>query len=102
MNKVNRYDFCHLGQGEYTVMPEGDGAFVTYTDYHILLAERDTLNQQVVNLAVESATLRSELILSQQKSDIYDMLREDHSLSGSLAEFVDWQARYIAHLESRQ
>lgn len=35
-----------------------------------------------------------------QKADIYDMLREDYGLQGSLVEFVDWQAKRIAELEA--
>lgn len=37
-----------------------------------------------------------------QKADIYDMLRQDYGLQGSLVEFVDWQAKRIADLESRE
>ncbi|EOE7354870.1 ead/Ea22-like family protein [Enterobacter hormaechei] len=35
-----------------------------------------------------------------QKADIYDMLRQDYELHGSLVEFVDWQAKRIAALEA--
>ncbi|WP_284958463.1 hypothetical protein [Enterobacter cloacae] len=31
-----------------------------------------------------------------QKADIYDMLRQDYGLQGSLVDFVDWQAKRIA------
>ncbi|MGP8953531.1 ead/Ea22-like family protein [Enterobacter mori] len=37
-----------------------------------------------------------------QKADIYDMLRQDYWLQGSLVDFVDWQAKRIADLESRE
>ena len=37
-----------------------------------------------------------------QKADIYDMLRQDYELQGSLVDFVDWQAKRIADLESRE
>ena len=37
-----------------------------------------------------------------QKADIYDMLRQDYELHGSLVEFVDWQAKRIAELEARE
>lgn len=37
-----------------------------------------------------------------QKADIYDMLRQDYALQGSLVDFVDWQAKRIAELESRE
>ena len=37
-----------------------------------------------------------------QKADIYDMLRQDYELHGSLVDFVDWQAKRIAELEARE
>lgn len=37
-----------------------------------------------------------------QKADIYDMLREDYGLNGSLVDFVDWQAKRISELEEKQ
>ncbi|EPH0682765.1 ead/Ea22-like family protein [Enterobacter hormaechei subsp. steigerwaltii] len=37
-----------------------------------------------------------------QKADIYDMLRQDYELHGSLVDFVDWQAKRIAELEARR
>ncbi|HFN3851210.1 ead/Ea22-like family protein [Escherichia coli] len=37
----------------------------------------------------------------EQKADIYDMLREDYEINGSLVDFVDWQSKRIAELESR-
>ena len=37
-----------------------------------------------------------------QKADIYDMLRQDYGLQGSLVEFVDWQAKRIAELERKE
>ncbi|QFG06756.1 hypothetical protein CPT_Mulock_054 [Klebsiella phage Mulock] len=41
---------------------------------------------------------------AQAKADIYDMLRDDYGLREKgvgLADFVDWQAKRIAELESR-
>ncbi|HBX7643230.1 TPA: hypothetical protein MIG29_03375 [Klebsiella pneumoniae] len=41
---------------------------------------------------------------AQAKADVYDMLRDDYGLRGKgvgLADFVDWQAKRIAELESR-
>lgn len=41
---------------------------------------------------------------AQTKADIYDMLRDDYGLREKgvgLADFVDWQAKRIAELESR-
>lgn len=40
---------------------------------------------------------------AQAKADVYDMLRDDYGLRGKgvgLADFVDWQAKRIAELES--
>lgn len=34
-----------------------------------------------------------------QKADIYDMLRQDYGLQGSLVDFVDWQAKRIADFQ---
>lgn len=34
-----------------------------------------------------------------QKAEIYDMLRADYELEGSLVDFVDWQAKRIEMLE---
>lgn len=38
----------------------------------------------------------------EQKADIYDMLREDYEINGSLVDFVDWQSKRIAELEARK
>ncbi|HHR0585038.1 TPA: hypothetical protein ACS1EX_000822 [Klebsiella oxytoca] len=41
---------------------------------------------------------------AQAKADVYDMLRDDYGLREKgvgLADFVDWQAKRIAELESR-
>ncbi|MCC8228794.1 ead/Ea22-like family protein [Enterobacter mori] len=35
-----------------------------------------------------------------QKADIYDMLRQDYGLQGSLVDFVDWQRNHITELEA--
>lgn len=46
----------------------------------------------------------AELEKAQIKADVYDMLRDDYSLREKgvgLADFVDWQAKRIAELESR-
>lgn len=50
-----------------------------------LLAERDAKDKRI-----------SEL---EQKAEIYDMLRTDYELEGSLVDFVDWQAKRIEMLE---
>lgn len=50
-----------------------------------LLAERDADKKRIAEL--------------EQKADIYDMLRADYELEGSLVDFVDWQAKRIEMLE---
>jgi|GEM_PF-2484622 len=47
----------------------------------------------------DAAELIAALEQTQQKASVYDMLREDYSLSGSLADFVDRQATRITYLE---
>ncbi|HCB0987283.1 TPA: hypothetical protein MYN37_002915 [Klebsiella variicola subsp. variicola] len=51
-----------------------------------------------------SAELVEALEKAQAKADVYDMLRDDYGLREKgvgLADFVDWQAKRIAELESR-
>lgn len=53
-----------------------------------------------VELAAENVALEK----AQTKADVYDMLRDDYGLREigvGLADFVDWQAKRIAELESR-
>ncbi|HIG5936422.1 hypothetical protein [Klebsiella pneumoniae] len=50
------------------------------------------------------AELVQALEKAQAKADVYDMLRDDYGLREKgvgLADFVDWQAKCIAELESR-
>ncbi|TAH96973.1 hypothetical protein EYD19_23960 [Klebsiella pneumoniae] len=50
------------------------------------------------------AELVEALEKAKAKADIYDMLRDDYGLREKgvgLADFVDWQAKRIAELESR-
>lgn len=50
------------------------------------------------------AELVEVLEKAQTKADVYDMLRDDYGLREKgvgLADFVDWQAKRIAELESR-
>ena len=52
----------------------------------------------------EFSALVEALEKAQAKADIYDMLRDDYGLREKgvgLADFVDWQAKRIAELESR-
>nr|WP_228725703.1 ead/Ea22-like family protein [Klebsiella grimontii] len=62
------------------------------------------LYQQVEAKDKRNAELVEALEKAQQKADVYNMLREDYNLRGKgigLANFVDWQAKRIAELESR-
>lgn len=81
-----------------------------------LLDELEAAEKRITKLSTERAkgveTLQSELIQARiraeaaekriaelsQKADIYDMLRQDYELHGSLVDFVDWQAKRIAEL----
>ncbi|WP_241211103.1 hypothetical protein [Enterobacter roggenkampii] len=74
---------------------------------HWLMSLKDT--NMLAKLALRSVSLLDELEAAEkrigelsQKADIYDMLRKDYELHGSLVEFVDWQAKRIAELEARE
>ncbi|OXV23943.1 hypothetical protein [Enterobacter kobei] len=63
----------------------------------------------IQQMALDAVTLLDELDAKDrriaelsQKADIYDMLRQDYELQGSLVDFVDWQAKRIAELEARE
>ncbi|MFW7230050.1 hypothetical protein ACMGGA_03765 [Citrobacter sp. BNK-39] len=60
------------------------------------------LELKITDMAVQLANAESKCRELKQKSDIYDMLRKDYGLKGSLVEFVDWQAKRIAELEARE
>ncbi|HHB7474726.1 TPA: hypothetical protein ACN7LM_004024 [Klebsiella pneumoniae] len=57
-----------------------------------------------VAIAERMKALVEALEKAQAKADVYDMLRDDYGLREKgvgLADFVDWQAKRIAELESR-
>lgn len=65
-------------------------------------------NVSIVDECGQAAQMITALVealeKAQQKVDVYDMLREDYGLCEKgvgLADFVDWQAKRIAELESR-
>ncbi|WP_261804245.1 hypothetical protein [Klebsiella variicola] len=68
-----------------------------------------TVHKSKINLIslanpVSVLALVEELEKAQTKADVYDMLRDDYGLREKgvgLADFVDWQAKRIAELESR-
>ncbi|HIF6942982.1 TPA: hypothetical protein ACX39F_000017 [Klebsiella pneumoniae] len=76
------------------------------------ITELAQLRAELSNPAIGSKDHLRKLALSlvealekaQAKADVYDMLRDDYGLREKgvgLADFVDWQAKCIAELESR-
>ncbi|MFM3112234.1 ead/Ea22-like family protein [Klebsiella pneumoniae] len=74
---------------------------------HRMLADGTTgQDAEFISLAnpANILSLVEALEKAQAKADIYDMLRDDYGLREKgvgLADFVDWQAKRIAELESR-
>ncbi|HAV1600014.1 TPA: ead/Ea22-like family protein [Enterobacter hormaechei subsp. xiangfangensis] len=58
--------------------------------------------REVLALLDELEAAEKRIAELSQKADIYDMLRQDYELHGSLVDFVDWQAKRIAELEARE
>ncbi|WP_393950137.1 ead/Ea22-like family protein [Kluyvera intermedia] len=103
------------------ILHEADAKFIAATNPAKVLAlvealeKREELrasanrvvNQQDIELQElrqRNAELIEALEKAQQKVDVYDMVREDYGLCEKgvgLADFVDWQAKRIAELESR-
>lgn len=111
---VKRYDAMHKD-----VWTDESGKYVRYEDYATLKARMDMIQglmsaaeqanalakEEVENLVKERNALAVSAaeMQSQQKVDVYDMLREDYGLcekSVGLADFVDRQAKRIAELEA--
>ncbi|SVK85519.1 hypothetical protein [Klebsiella pneumoniae] len=70
----------------------------------IAYAPNDELRQMAVEVEHYTDQLIEALEKEQAKADVYDMLRDDYGLREKgvgLADFVDWQAKCIAELESR-
>lgn len=70
------------------------------------IGEHHGLAEQYFRIATPSniLSLIEALEKAQAKADVYDMLRDDYGLREKgvgLADFVDWQAKRIAALESR-
>ena len=64
----------------------------------------DRLTKKLKEAESRNAELVEALEKAQAKADVYDMLRDDYGLREKgvgLADFVDWQAKCIAELESR-
>ncbi|WP_341769266.1 MULTISPECIES: hypothetical protein [Enterobacter cloacae complex] len=103
--QVSRYD---LVSGYMQKWP--DGEFVYHSDYQALLDELEAV-QKVSAARLEAIDTTHKMFQRErdraaaaekrsselsQKADIYDMLRQDYELHGSLVDFVDWQAKRIA------
>ncbi|RXM23567.1 ead/Ea22-like family protein [Citrobacter sp. AAK_AS5] len=78
-------------------------------DYHMAWDETAKRNAEFIAAANPSTVLAlldeleaAEKLIAElsQKADIYDMLRQDYGLQGSLVDFVDWQAKRIAELSA--
>ncbi|MEG8664557.1 hypothetical protein [Klebsiella quasipneumoniae] len=84
------------------------------SDYFAVVSECESYGKEtdaelsITEFALRAAGYVDELVealeKAQAKADIYDMLRDDYGLREKgvgLADFVDWQAKRIAELESR-
>lgn len=91
--KING-DFFVIRHGSYTRQ-------YGYTMYQPIAEIDDKPVRDFVALANPATVLLllDELEAIKHKSDIYDMLREDYNIKGSLAEFVDCQVKRITELE---
>ena len=92
---------------EYNVdsMDEDQGSIV-YVDSGDFTQAQTDRNGEFIALAnpANILALVEALEKAQTKADVYDMLRDDYGLREKgvgLADFVDWQAKCIAELESR-
>lgn len=76
---------------------------VIATDYGMKFQKaQDAMKHQSLLHKSQMEAAEKRIAELSQKADIYDMLRQDYELQGSLVEFVDWQAKRIADLESRE
>ncbi|WP_227638550.1 hypothetical protein [Klebsiella pneumoniae] len=84
------------------------------SDYFAVVSECESYGKETdAELSITEFALRAAgyvdalvdaLEKAQAKADVYDMLRDDYGLREKgvgLADFVDWQAKCIAELESR-
>lgn len=84
------------------------------SDYFAVVSECESYGKETdAELSITEFALRAAgyvdalveaLEKAQTKADVYDMLRDDYGLREKgvgLADFVDWQAKRIAELESR-
>ncbi|MCK1148228.1 ead/Ea22-like family protein [Klebsiella pneumoniae] len=87
-----------------------DGSLVLRTDHKNMdygfIGDNALADEEFFRACVPDAILAlvEALEKAQTKADVYDMLRDDYGLREKgvgLADFVDWQAKRIAELESR-
>ncbi|HCJ2830379.1 TPA: hypothetical protein NQ617_005004 [Klebsiella pneumoniae] len=100
--------YCpHCGEGEehFAECADPETAWKAQQDKIDALVEAlENSESRLHEVAVACATAEQALEKAQAKADVYDMLRDDYGLREKgvgLADFVDWQAKRIAELESR-
>ena len=91
---------------EYDVGSDESQGSILYVDSGDFTQAQTDRNGEFIALAnpANILALVEALEKAQAKADVYDMLRDDYGLrekGGGLADFVDWQAKCIAELESR-
>ncbi|HDY9402735.1 TPA: ead/Ea22-like family protein [Klebsiella pneumoniae] len=91
---------------EYDVGIDESQGSILYVDSGDFTQAQTDRNGEFIALAnpANILALLEALEKAQTKADVYDMLRDDYGLREKgvgLADFVDWQAKRIAELESR-
>ena len=91
---------------EYDVGSDESQGSILYVDSGDFTQAQTDRNGEFIALANPNnvIALVEALEKAQAKADVYDMLRDDYGLREKgvgLADFVDWQAKRIAELESR-
>ncbi|HDY6707825.1 RelE family toxin-antitoxin system [Klebsiella pneumoniae] len=91
---------------EYDVGSDESQGSILYVDSGDFTQAQTDRNGEFIALANPANILALVEVLekAQAKADVYDMLRDDYGLREKgvgLADFVDWQAKCIAELESR-
>ena len=91
---------------EYDVGSDESQGSILYVDSGDFTQVQTDRNGEFIALAnpANVLALLEALEKAQTKADVYDMLRDDYGLREKgvgLVDFVDWQAKRIAELESR-
>ena len=82
----------------------GESLYVKANDVIALVEALESEKRICATWRKTSESSSEKLEKAQAKADVYDMLRDDYGLREKgvgLADFVDWQAKRIAELESR-